>query len=136
MLAMSAPLNTTRPEVGTVSPEMQPASVVLPDPVSPTTETTSPAATVKETSWTASTTLDFVPSPADVVNRLLMCSTLKTGAPAASTVSPGAICSAILIVRQDGDSLAGHDVSLVEASHRVNGAHRQELRALFALGPR
>src|SRR3989442_15286420 len=51
---MSAPLNQMRPEVGTVSPEIRRKKVVLPAPLGPMIERSSPRWTLTSTSDTAS----------------------------------------------------------------------------------
>src|SRR3989442_8922917 len=51
---MSAPLNQMRPDVGTVSPEISRKNVVLPAPLGPMIERSSPRRTLTSTSETAS----------------------------------------------------------------------------------
>jgi len=51
--ASGSPNTRTRPALGSSSPAAMFSSVLLPQPVGPTTETNSPAATASETSRTA-----------------------------------------------------------------------------------
>jgi hypothetical protein len=76
---MSSPANRMVPPLGRFSPTMARASVVLPEPLSPTIPTVSPSETLRSTPSSARKTLPPAKKPARAGNATVRFSTFRSG---------------------------------------------------------